>query len=62
MRYFSAMLVGAIAGGVAGLLLAPAKGEKTRKKLNKQAERARKEMDELVQIGRDTYKELRKLK
>lgn len=62
MRYFSAMLVGAIAGGVAGLLLAPAKGEKTRKKLNKQAERARKEMDDLVRIGRDTYQEIRKLR
>lgn len=62
MRYFSAMLFGVIAGGAAGLLLAPAKGEKTRKKLNKQAERAKKEMDELVQVGRDTYEELRKLK
>ncbi len=62
MRYFSALLVGAVAGGVAGLLLAPAKGEKTRKKLNKQAERARKEMDDLVKIGRDTYEQISKLK
>lgn len=62
MRYFSALFVGAVAGGVAGLLLAPAKGEKTRKKLNKQAERARKEMDDLVKIGQNTYEEIRKLK
>lgn len=61
MKYFSAMLVGAVAGGVAGLLLAPAKGEKTRKRLNKQADKARKEMDHLVKIGRDTYEDIRKL-
>jgi gas vesicle protein len=61
MKYFSALLVGAVAGGVAGLLLAPAKGEKTRKRLNKQAEKARKEMDELVKIGRNTYEDIRKL-
>lgn len=62
MRYFSALFVGAVAGTVAGLLLAPAKGEKTRKKLNKQGERARKEVDDLVKIGRNTYEEIRKLK
>ena len=62
MRYISALLVGAVAGGVAGLLIAPAKGEKTRKRLNKQAEKARKEMDQLVKIGRDTYEDIRKLR
>jgi gas vesicle protein len=61
MKYFSALLVGAVAGGVAGLLLAPAKGDKTRKRLNKQAEKARKEMDQLVKIGRNTYEDIRKL-
>lgn len=61
MRYLTVMLIGAAAGGVAGLLLAPAKGEKTRKKLNKQADKARKEFDDLVRVGKDTYEEIRKL-
>lgn len=61
MKYFGALVFGAVAGGVAGLLLAPAKGEKTRKRLNKQAEKARKEMDDLVKIGKDTYEDIRKL-
>ncbi len=62
MRYFTALFLGAVAGSVTGLLMAPAKGEKTRKKLNKQAEKARKEMDQLVKIGRDTYEDIRKLR
>ncbi len=59
-KIFLAALTGAVAGGVAGILLAPEKGEETRKKLNKQAEKAREELNDLVEKGKDTVEDLKK--
>ena len=39
------LIIGALAGGVAALLLAPQSGDETIKKLNKKAKKLRKEID-----------------
>lgn len=61
-KVFFAALTGALAGGVAGILLAPEKGEDTRKKLNKEAQKAREELNDLVEKGKDTVEDLKKEK
>lgn len=61
-KIFIAALTGAVAGGVAGLLLAPESGEETRKKLNKQAQKARDELNDLVEKGKSTVDDLKKKK
>lgn len=61
-KIFLAALTGAVAGGVAGILLAPESGEETRKKLNKQAQKARDELNDLVEKGKDTVEDLKKQK
>lgn len=61
-KIFFAALTGAVAGGVAGVLLAPEKGEETRKKLNKEAQKAREELNDLVEKGKDTVEDLKKNK
>jgi gas vesicle protein len=45
---FLALITGAAIGAGIGLLYAPDKGENTRKKLNKEAKKARKQLDEQV--------------
>ncbi|MFB6257224.1 MAG: YtxH domain-containing protein [Flavobacteriales bacterium] len=61
-KVFFAALTGAVAGGVAGVLLAPEKGEETRKKLTKEAQKAREELNDLVEKGKDTVEDLKKNK
>lgn len=61
-KIFLAALTGAVAGGIAGVLLAPESGEETRKKLNKQAQKARDELNDLVEKGKDTVEDLKKQK
>ncbi len=61
-KIFVAAITGAVAGGVAGLLLAPESGEETRKKLNKQAQKAREELEGLVEKGKDTLNEVKNAK
>ncbi|GJM30157.1 MAG: hypothetical protein DHS20C17_27920 [Cyclobacteriaceae bacterium] len=39
MKVLSGFVLGAIAGGAAGLLLAPASGKRTRKKLKRESQR-----------------------
>ncbi|WP_213521095.1 YtxH domain-containing protein [Nonlabens sp.] len=50
-----ALAVGAAIGATAGLLYAPESGEKTRKKIKKQARKAQRDMDEQA---RKTYAEV----
>ncbi len=59
-KIFLAALTGAVAGGVAGILLAPESGEETRKKLNKEAQKAREELNDLVEKGKDTVEDIKK--
>lgn len=59
-KIFVAALGGAIAGGAAGVLLAPDKGEETRKKISKQAKKAREELNDLVKKGKDTAEDVKK--
>ena len=59
-KVFTATLTGLLAGGVAGILLAPEKGQDTRKKLNKQSKKARKDFDQLVKKGQNNVKSLKK--
>ncbi|MFB6257819.1 MAG: YtxH domain-containing protein [Flavobacteriales bacterium] len=61
-KIFLAALTGAVAGGVAGVLMAPESGEETRKKLNHQAQKAREELNDLVEKGKDTVEDLKKTK
>jgi gas vesicle protein len=61
-KIFLAALTGAVAGGVAGVLLAPESGEETRKKLSKEADKAREELNDLVEKGKDTVEDLKKNK
>ena len=61
-KIFLAALTGAVAGGVAGVLLAPESGEQTRKKLSKEADKAREELNDLVEKGKDTVEDLKKNK
>lgn len=61
-KIFLAALTGAVAGGIAGVLLAPESGEETRKKLNKQAQKARSELNDLVEKGKETVEDLKKEK
>lgn len=61
-KIFVTVLTGAIAGGVAGVLLAPEKGKETRKKLDKRAKKARKELDGLAKKGKGTFEDLKKKK
>ncbi len=47
-----ALVAGFAIGAVAGILLAPDNGEKTRQKLAKKAEDLKKELDEQVEVGK----------
>lgn len=51
--------VGATAGAVTGLLLAPEKGDKTREKLVNEAERYKGELDSKFKQGIDKFNELK---
>ncbi|MAC95248.1 MAG: gas vesicle protein [Flavobacteriales bacterium] len=59
-----AALVGAAAGAVAGVLLAPASGEETRKKLREEGERIKddvtKKVGSLAEEGREKIEEIKK--
>lgn len=59
-----AALVGAAAGAVAGVLLAPASGEETRKKLKEEGERIKddvsQKVDSLTEGGREKLEEIKK--
>lgn len=59
-----AALVGAAAGAVAGVLLAPASGEETRKKLREEGERIKddvsQKVDSLTEGGREKLEEIKK--
>jgi gas vesicle protein len=62
IKVIGAALTGIIAGGVAGVLLAPEKGQETRKKLDKRSKKARKDFDGLVKKGQKRFKDLKKKK
>lgn len=51
------LVVGAAAGAIAGILLAPDSGEKTRKKLSKQAKKLKKEARRTAEDIRDKAEE-----
>lgn len=51
MRLLSGIVTIAIAGLAAGVLLAPDRGDKTRKKLNKESGRFRSDMEKQVNEG-----------
>lgn len=59
-----AALVGAAAGAIAGVLLAPASGEETRKKLREEGERIKddvtKKVGSLAEEGREKIEEIKK--
>lgn len=59
-----AALVGAAAGAVAGVLLAPASGEETRKKLREEGERIKddvsKKVESLAEGGKEKIEEIKK--
>jgi gas vesicle protein len=59
------LIVGAVLGGAVALLLAPESGERTRRKLLKQAERGRKSIlesgQEIFDRGRDLYERGREI-
>jgi gas vesicle protein len=59
-----AALVGAAAGAVAGVLMAPASGEETRKKLREEGERIKddvsQKVDSLTEGGREKLEEIKK--
>lgn len=52
-----ALVAGAALGAVAGVMLAPASGEKTRKKLMKKAEGLRDDLSDLVDQGQSMMKD-----
>lgn len=54
------LIVGAIAGGIAALLLAPQSGEDTRQQLKEEAERLRKELDEYASDFTEKAKKVKK--
>lgn len=51
MRLLSSIITIAVAGLLAGILLAPDRGDKTRKKLNKESGRFRSDMEKQVNEG-----------
>jgi gas vesicle protein len=53
----AAFAVGALAGAVVALLLAPASGEETRRKLLEKAREGRKRLDDLAREGGDFLRE-----
>src|SRR5690606_8237468 len=59
-----AALVGAAAGAIAGVLLAPASGEETRRKLREEGERIKddvtKKVGSLAEEGREKIEEIKK--
>ncbi len=59
-KIMTASVFGAITGGMAGVLLAPQSGKETRKKMNKEAQKTKEELDDLVKQGRKTVEDLRK--
>jgi gas vesicle protein len=56
----AAFAVGAIAGAAVALLFAPASGAETRRKLADKAREGRDRVDDLVDRGRDAFKQVRK--
>ena len=51
-------LAGASAGALAGILLAPEKGEETRKRLLKRVQSLRKELEDTMDSGISLFKDL----
>ena len=51
MRLLSGIITVALAGIVAGILLSPEQGEKTRKKLNKEGGRFRSDLEKQINDG-----------
>ena len=54
-----ALLTGAVLGAAAGVLLAPASGQKTRRKLRKKAEGLRSQLTDLIDRGASAEKDAR---
>ncbi|MDF9795126.1 gas vesicle protein [Catalinimonas alkaloidigena] len=57
-KVLSALLIGAAAGAITGLLLAPESGDKTRRKLNKSAKDL---MDDLEDAWEDSAEKIKDL-
>jgi len=57
-KVLTALLLGAIGGAVAGLLLAPESGTKTRSKLGKTAEDLINDLEEIWEEGSEKIKEM----
>lgn len=57
-KVISALLIGAAAGAIAGLLLAPESGDKTRRKLNKSAKDM---LDDLEDAWEDSAERIKDL-
>ncbi|MEK6481610.1 YtxH domain-containing protein [Catalinimonas sp. 4WD22] len=57
-KVISALLIGAAAGAIAGLLLAPESGDKTRRKLNKSAKNM---LDDLEDAWEDSAERIKDL-
>ncbi|MGD1889456.1 MAG: YtxH domain-containing protein [Cyclobacteriaceae bacterium] len=51
MRLLSGIIAGALAGIAAGILLAPEKGDKTRKRLNQEGTRFRSDVEKSLNEG-----------
>ncbi len=56
-KSFVAFLVGAAAGAIAGLLIAPESGDNTRKKLNKQADKLMHELEDSFEANSKKLKD-----
>lgn len=53
-------LVGAAAGAISGILFAPDKGKKTRKKLSKNIENVKSDVEDLVEDAKQSINKLKK--
>lgn len=59
MKSLISFLVGASAGLVAGVLLAPESGERTRKKLKRTADKYKDDLEKQTQKGIETFNDLK---